>query len=461
MIFRKKHKADSAPSTDIRANHKRRCCYRITNFMLKIIMLSVAMYGIMIIALPAGDHIHNISAVRFASAGYGFNLLGFELQNFPDKWLNLVYSVATPWNSSNHTASTEEIDQFIEIAAQLSSAKSNLDQAVAANDSNAIQSEETLVQSLTAQRNEIRDKVEERLEAEISKQVIKLDLHQSGKFIWPPIDFRFEEPPSVIVTSPRHTIRLGEVRLVVPHIPEDEKQRIEREIVENANMSAAVLRTGGLATYPNIIPYNLNLLPMLEVAAHEWLHAYLLFQPLGRAYWQNSDMTSLNETLADIAGDEIGRLTYAEITGEDIQTSIPPPSVAAEQQQQQTENEGDKVDEEMSGADQFDFRQFMYETRIGADELLQQGQIDAAEDYMERRRIELLQEGYYIRKINQAYFAFHGLYAAGVASTSPLANQIWQLRQIAGDAGKLIKMLQTVNSWQDYLSLLDQHNIQH
>ena len=429
--------------------------------MLKIIMLSVAMYGIMIIALPAGDHIHNISAVRFASAGYGFNLLGFELQNFPDKWLNLVYSVATPWNSSNHTASTEEIDQFIEIAAQLSSAKSNLDQAVAANDSNAIQSEETLVQSLTAQRNEIRDKVEERLEAEISKQVIKLDLHQSGKFIWPPIDFRFEEPPSVIVTSPRHTIRLGEVRLVVPHIPEDEKQRIEREIVENANMSAAVLRTGGLATYPNIIPYNLNLLPMLEVAAHEWLHAYLLFQPLGRAYWQNSDMTSLNETLADIAGDEIGRLTYAEITGEDIQTSIPPPSVAAEQQQQQTENEGDKVDEEMSGADQFDFRQFMYETRIGADELLQQGQIDAAEDYMERRRIELLQEGYYIRKINQAYFAFHGLYAAGVASTSPLANQIWQLRQIAGDAGKLIKMLQTVNSWQDYLSLLDQHNIQH
>lgn len=429
--------------------------------MLKIIMLSVAMYGIMLIALPAGDHIHNISAVRSASAGYGFNLLGFELQNFPDKWLNLVYAAVTPWDNSNHAASKGEIDRFIEIAAQLSSAKSTLDQAVAANDSNAIQSEETLVQSLTAQRNEIRDKVEERLEAEISKQVIKLDLHQSGKFIWPPIDFRFEEPPSVIVTSPRHTIRLGEIRLVVPHIPEDEKQRIEREIVENANLSAAVLRTGGLATYPNIIPYNLKLLPMLEVAAHEWLHAYLLFQPLGRAYWQNSDMTSLNETLADIAGDEIGRLTYAEITGEDIQTSIPPPSVAAEQQQQQAEKEGDEVDEEMSGADQFDFRQFMYETRIRADELLQQGQIDAAEEYMETRRVELLQEGYYIRKINQAYFAFHGLYAAGVASTSPLANQIWQLRQIAGDAGKLIKMLQTVNSWQDYLSLLDRHNIQH
>ena len=429
--------------------------------MLKIIMLSVAMYGIMIIALPAGDHIHNISAVRSASAGYGFNLLGFELQNFPDKWLNLVYAAVTPWNNANHAASKGEIDRFIEMAVQLSSAKSNLDRAVAANDSNAIQSEETLVQSLTAQRNEIRDKVEERLEAEISKQVIKLDLHQSGKFIWPPIDFRFEEPPSIVVTSPRHTIRLGEVRLVVPHIPEDEKQRIEREIVESANLSAAVLRTGGLATYPNIIPYNLKLLPMLEVAAHEWLHAYLLFQPLGRAYWQNSDMTSLNETLADIAGDEIGRLTYVEITGEDIQTSIPPPSVAAEQQQQPTENEGDKVDEEMSGADQFDFRQFMYETRIRADELLQQGQIDAAEDYMETRRLELLQEGYYIRKINQAYFAFHGLYAAGVASTSPLANQIWQLRQKAGDAGELIKMLQTVNSWQDYLALLDQHNIQH
>lgn len=414
----------------------------------------------MLIVLPAGDQVQNISTVRSASTGYGFNLLGFELQNFPDKWLNLAYAAVIPWDNSNHAASKEEIDQYIEIAAQLSAAKANLDQAVAANDANAIQSEETLVQSLTAQRNEIRDKVEERLEAEISKQVIKLDLHQSGKFIWPPIDFRFEEPPSIIVTSPRHTIRLGEVKLVIPHIPEDEKQRIEREIAENDNLSAAVLRTGGLATYPNIIPYNLKLLPMLEIAAHEWIHAYLLFQPLGRAYWQNSDMTSLNETLADIAGDEIGRLTYTEITGQNIQTSIPPPSVLAEQQQQ-AENEDDNIDEEKSGADQFDFRQFMYETRINTDELLQQGQIDAAEKYMETRRLELLNQGYYIRKINQAYFAFHGLYAAGVASTSPLANQIWQLRQKAGNAGKLIKMLQTVNSWQDYLSLLDQHNIQH
>jgi len=53
----------------------------------------------------------------------------------------------------------------------------------------------------------------------------------------------------------------------------------------------------------------------------------------------------------------------------------------------------------------------MRETRIRVDKLLAQGRIEEAEAYMEERRQEFVAHGYYIRKLNQAYFAFHGAYA--------------------------------------------------
>jgi hypothetical protein len=46
------------------------------------------------------------------------------------------------------------------------------------------------------------------------------------------------------------------------------------------------------------------------------------------------------------------------------------------------------------------------------DRLLAEGKIEQAEDYMEARRIFFWDNGYQIRRLNQAYFAFHGSYAA-------------------------------------------------
>ena len=289
--------------------------------------------------------------------------------------------------------------------------------------------------------------MEELLESALSAELISLGLHQDGEFIWPPVDFRIDDTPHVLVTSPRHVIERDSVRILKPDLIEDEKLKIENEVFHNANLSAIVLPTGGLASYPNLVPSDYSLLPLLEVSAHEWLHAYLIFHPLGRAYWSNGDMTSLNETLANLAGKEIGRTVYNQLTGEDIET-LEPPYIP--------KHNGEESEDDV---EEFDFREFMHETRHRTDELLEEARIEEAEAYMEDQRRILVENGHNIRKLNQAFFAFHGLYADGPASTSPLARQMWDLRQQSADAGELIKILQTVSNYDDFLALLDTRGI--
>ncbi|HMV28813.1 MAG TPA: hypothetical protein PKE23_05460, partial [Anaerolineales bacterium] len=80
----------------------------------------------------------------------------------------------------------------------------------------------------------------------------------------------------------------------------------------------------------------------------------------------------------------------------------------------------------------FDFRAQMHETRVTADALLAAGKIDEAEAYMEARRQIFLQNGYLLRKINQAYFAFHGAYAdvpGGAAGEDPVGPAVRALRE--------------------------------
>lgn len=403
-------------------------------------------YATAIIAIPPGDRLQQ-SPVAYASSGYAFNLLAYELGNFPDKWVRRVYSIL-PWVDDGVEARRAALTQYEELARMFRENAAELREAVARSDDQTHDVAQRERDELLAQRNRIRDIAEEYLEAEIGKTLADFGFSSLGDFMWPPVDFRIDNPPSLLVTSPRHVIARRESRLVDTDLTEEQKLQVEDQLLREANLSAIIVRTGGLAAYPNIVPSDYDLLPLLEVSAHEWLHAYLLFQPLGRAYWDNGDMTSLNETLAQIFGKEVGRITYNRLTGDDIDTMEPPPSV----------RDMDKPTEP-TDPDRFDFRQFMFDTRQRTDAMLANGRIDDAEDYMEQRRLELVSHGYHIRKLNQAYFAFHGLYAAGVASTSPLAAQLWELRLQSADIGELVRTLQQVSDYDQFHRLLDVRGI--
>ncbi len=70
----------------------------------------------------------------------------------------------------------------------------------------------------------------------------------------------------------------------------------------------------------------------------------------------------------------------------------------------------------------------MRKVRKTVGDYLAAGQINDAERYMEERRQFLVSKGYYIRKLNQAYFAFNDTYADRPGSISPIGIQLQTLR---------------------------------
>ena len=81
--------------------------------------------------------------------------------------------------------------------------------------------------------------------------------------------------------------------------------------------------------------------------------------------------------------------------------------------------------------DKFDFGSEMHATRVTVDEMLAAGLVDEAEQYMEARRQLFVENGYRLRVLNQAYFAFHGSYATGVAATDPIGPKLERLRELS------------------------------
>lgn len=426
----------------LRRGRIRRTCLKLA---YQIPLAILAALCITIIIMHGGDR-RLLTKVEIAAAGYGYNLTSFEVRHFPAKWAHRIYS-ALPWTDIDEEDRRVHLNRYQDLAHELRSARNNLQSAQARGDNAATSIAQAHVQALIKERNAIRDAVEELLEAAISTELIALNLNVNGDFIWPPVDFRIDDTPHVLVTSPRNVIQRDSVRILKPDLTESEKKRMENQIFRTADLSAIVLPTGGLASFPNLVPSDYSLQVLLEVSAHEWLHAYLIFHPLGRSYWSGGDMTSLNETLANLFGKEVGRTVYNQITGENIETLEPP------YMPEHDERKSEKADHE------FDAREFLHETRHQTDRLLEQRRIEDAEDYMEARRLELVENGHNIRKINQAYFAFHGLYADGPSSTSPLARQIWELRKQSTDAGHLVKTLQTISNYEEFLMILDQRSI--
>lgn len=400
--------------------------------------------------VPTGDRRFDTPAAS-VSLEHGYGLVSWELDNFFDKWSHRVWTVL-PWTPTSEEDRRASLTRYGELVGELRSAKNELNWATSAEnpDESAVREAQAKVDRLISERNDLRDGVEEYLEQIIADVVRSPEIGLVGSFVWPPVDFRIGDPPKLLVTSRRDEIVRIEDVLLDPDISVDEMSRIESELVENNDISAVVLQTGGLASYPNVIPTT-DLKRLVDVASHEWLHAYLAFHPLGRAYFGGGEIRSMNETLADIFGREVGLRVYEEVTGEPFVAPTRPETASKD-----VNGEPEAVPE----PEAFSFNRFMGETREITDELLADGKIDEAESYMESRRVELLDHNYTIRKINQAYFAFHGTYAESPSSTSPIARYMWDLREQVATVGEMVKLLRPVSTYEQFEQLLAERGIE-
>ena len=69
---------------------------------------------------------------------------------------------------------------------------------------------------------------------------------------------------------------------------------------------------------------------------------------------------------------------------------------------------------------------------------------------MERRRREFVQNGYYIRRLNQAYFAFYGAYAetpGGAAGTDPVGPAVRELRSQSESLADFVNQISWMTSF--------------
>ena len=99
----------------------------------------------------------------------------------------------------------------------------------------------------------------------------------------------------------------------------------------------------------------------------------------------------------------------------------------------------------------FDFRAAMHDTRVTVDKLLAEGKIEEAESYMEQRRQIFWDNGYLIRKLNQAYFAFHGAYAdvpGGAAGEDPVGPAVRALRAQSDSLADFVNTIAWMTSFQ-------------
>jgi len=380
------------------------------------------------------------------SKGHEFNIFSWEIKNLPAKFF-YKFTSSYLWRKDNLEYIAETRDLAVELEGIFVMIRETEDkireyQSQGSSSDILLVENELKLSKLISRKKYIRNRVEEHLESLVSKQIKGQKLSFIGLSVWPPVDFRIDSPPKLLVISSRDTIIRLDEALINSKINTMDTELIEEQITQKFDLSAIVIQTGGLSTYPSLVPSNVELLNLLETVAHEWLHAHLFFFPLGRSYFSGGEMLTINETLANMFGKEIGLATFNEIKNlplKHLNESIPPRLF-------------NKSNDESSPV--FSYDKHMNETRKETDILLSKGLIFEAEKYMENRRIELNTYGYNVRKINQAYFAFYGSYADTPHSTSPIYEQLLYLRKNVSSIGELIDKLKNISTHEEFESLL-------
>lgn len=255
-----------------------------------------------------------------------------------------------------------------------------------------------------------------------------------GGMIWPPVLMTMTPTPNLLIVSPRDRIAQVNYAALVPGLSTEDKEHLETAVFERLDLAALVVPIGGLGTYPAMITETSSIDWLARVTAHEWTHHWLTFRPLGMRYLSSPQMRSINETVASLVEREIGPEVLARYYPERL-TAAPGSARLAEESQST-----------------FDFNAEMAATRDEVDRLLAGGRIEEAETYMEQRRQVFVQNGYAIRKMNQAYFAFYGGYAAepgGAAGADPVGPMLRELRAASPSLRAFLNEVAGVASYDD------------
>ncbi len=314
----------------------------------------------------------------------------------------------------------------------------------------AITDKETASAQLRANRDQLLERqavlaplAEATLQSQISEAVAELDLTIAGQPL-PPVLYHTSPTPLALIVSRRNVIEQIANISVLPTLTLDQQIELENNVARSLDVSTLTVPIGGVGVYPTMVTETTDLRWTLETIAHEWTHNYLNIRPLGINYSATPELRTMNETTASIAGSEVGTLVLEKYYPELLASNPNFGLVAFPEAPLPLDGQEDPPP--------FDFRAEMHETRITADELLMQGKIVEAEAYMEERRQVFWQHGYLLRKLNQAYFAFHGAYAdvpGGAAGEDPVGPAVRALREQSDSLADFINTIAQMTSFEE------------
>lgn len=293
----------------------------------------------------------------------------------------------------------------------------------------------TAARAKLAQRQPLAEAI---VQDQVSTVLVEQGFGVAGR-TWPPVLMNMTPLPTILIVSPRDRIERADAVPLVHGLTTPTMDEMETAVLHTLDQSALVVPIGGLGTFPAMIQETTNINWLVEVTAHEWSHHWMSFYPIGWNYFTDDQVRIINETVASIIDREIATIVieryYPDFVPPPAPAPIPPLSPIPE----------------APVPPPFDFRAEMAETRIEVDRLLAAGEIEAAELYMEARRQIFVENGYPIRKLNQAYFAFYGAYAAvpgGAAGIDPIGPMVREIRRLSPSLYAFMTTMAQVGSFE-------------
>ena len=338
----------------------------------------------------------------------------------------------------------EQVKDYFNTVERIKIVTSEIEAIKAGNKTGELASLEAELSELRQKRDSLVNAAENVISGQIKEILTQQGIyHPIDKYVklkvnFPPLNFKLERPPHLLVISPRDRIETMREIVLRQEVGVAEMEQVEGE-VDKLGVSSIVVGLGGFGgTYPTFVTNEASLRFTVDAAAEEWLHQYLFFKPMGFRYAldvlgvkRDYEIATLNETVASMIGKEIGDMV-AESYYPDLKST----------------------DTEQSKKSGFDFDREMREIRRAVDGYLALGEIEQAEAFMKEKRQYLASKGYQIRKLNQAYFAFYGAYADRPTSISPIGDELKRLRAQSDSLKKFLETVSSVTSREDLLERL-------
>ena len=400
-----------------------------------VLLMMSAVFGASL--LPPGDQTEQ---VRSFTRQIEFDFVGWTLSALRVKWLEAALGTS---NYLTESSRKQIVVEYLNLVGNIQQGEWEVSKIYAdPSIKDPLGASQTLRQAIAARkarRDQLSPLAEAILQSQLSYVAAELGLTVGGQPV-PPVLYHATPLPLALIVSPRNVIRQDQDISLSPDIPVDQRAALEAGVDRALNVSSLVVPVGGIGTYPTMVEQSAALDWLSEVIAHEWVHNFLTLRPLGLSYMESPELRIMNETTASIAGKEIGRRL--------LERFYPELMPAPEEQKPP-----------VLQPPAFDFRHEMHVTRVRVDELLAQGRIEEAESYMEMRRQVFWEQGYAIRKLNQAYFAFYGAYAdepggAAGAAEDPVGAAVRMLRLKSPSLAAFLKRIAWVTSFQQLQELV-------